>query len=372
MRGMRRLLFTLLIAAPLHAQIERTTVLKLPGMESVEVRKDLAYDGDRKLDLYRPKGGEVVPLVIFLNGVGVRELKEWGQYTSWPRLAAVRGMAAVTYETTGDAMLPQAEALLAFARAHAAEWKIDPARIAVWACSANSRVGTAFVAAHDELRAAVFYYGLMENAPKNTTTPVFVARAGLDAPNLNQSIDRWVAQAVALDAPVTLVTYPEGPHAFDIDTDTPESKRIIAQTLDFLQFHLTTAPTPRREPMTLAQLQRLIAEQGIARGVARLQELAKTNRNAFVLQERSLNSFGYGFLSERKYAEATAILELAAALNPDSANAQDSLADAYEAAGRKADAIAASRRALQLLDKAPDRSRAAIRASAEERLKRLE
>lgn len=369
---MRRLLFALLIAAPLQAQLERTAVLKLPGMESVEVRKDIVYDGDRKLDLYRPKGDKTLPLVIFLNGVGVRELKEWGQYTSWPRLAAVRGMAAITYETTGEAMLPQAEAVLAFAKAHAAEWKIDPARIAVWACSANARVGTAFVASHDELRAAVFYYGLMEAAPKNSTTPVFVARAGLDAPNLNQSIDRWVAQAVTLDAPVTLVTYPEGPHAFDVDTDTPESRQIIAQTLDFLQFHLTTAPTPRREPMTLAQLQQLIAGQGIARGMARLQELAKTHPTAFVLQERSLNSFGYSLLAERKLAEATGILELVAAMNPVSANAYDSLADAYEAAGRKADAIAASRRALQLLDKAPERSRAAIRTSAEERLKRLQ
>lgn len=365
---MRRLLVALLLAAPLYAQLERPIVVRA---EAKAVRRNIVYDGERKFDLYRPNATETLPLVIFLNGVGRPDLKEWGQYTSWPALIAARGMAAISYETSGSDVLAQTEALLKYVRAHAAELKVDPRRIAVWACSANSRMGTALVAAHDELRAAVFYYGLMENAPKNITTPVYVARAGLDSLALNDSIDRWVAQAVALDAPVTLVTYPEGLHGFDIENDTPESRRIIRETVDFLHHHLTTAPTPRKEPMTLAQLQRLIRDSGIERGLARLGELAKTSRNAFVLQERSLNALGYSFLAERKLAEATALFEFVIATYPDSANAHDSLADAYEAAGRKADAIAASERALQLLEKAPERSRQAIRQSAEERLKRL-
>lgn len=364
---MRRLLLALLIASPLYAQLELPTVVR--AKVQPEVRKNIAYDGERKLDLYRPRGAaEALPLVIFVNGVGRPDLKEWGQYTSWPALAAERGLAAITYETTGNDMLPQHEALLKYVREHAAELKIDPRRIAIWACSANARSGTAFLAAHDELRAAVFYYGLMEAAPKNITTPVYVARAGLDAPNLNQSIDRWVMQAVAIEAPVTLVTYPEGVHAFDIDNDTPESKRIIDDTLDFLRHHLTTAPTPRKEPMTLAQLQQLISEKGIAAAVARLKELKP---DAYVRQERALNALGYGLLGERKLAEATALFTFITETYPDSANAQDSLADAHEAAGRKAEAIAASERALALLEKAPERQREGIRASAQERLKRL-
>ena len=69
--------------------------------------------------------------------------------------------------------------------------------------------------------------------------------------------------------------------------------------------------------------------------------------------------------------EATALLEFVATTYPESANAQDSLADAHEAAGRRAEAIAASERALALLEKAPERSREGIRRAAEERLKRL-
>jgi dienelactone hydrolase len=367
---MRKLLLLLLLAMPLAAQLEKPVVLRLDGMDSVDVRKNVAYDGERKLDFYRPANAATVPLVIFLNGVGRPDLKEWGQYTSWPRLAAARGMAAISYETSGRDVAPQTDALLRYVRDHATEWKIDAKRIAIWSCSANVRLGTAMLASRDDLRAAVFYYGLMETAPKNIVTPVLVTRAGLDALPLNNSIDRWVAQAVELDAPVTLITYPEGLHGFELDNDTPESRQIVMQTLDFLQFHLTTEPTPRKEPMTLAQLQRLFAENREA-ALSRLKEIRRTHPNAYVLQERTLNSLGYALMSDQKFAEAVAILELVAATYPDSANAHDSLGDAYEAAGRSADAIRESERALALLEKVPGPQSEAIRRSAEEKLARL-
>jgi dienelactone hydrolase len=367
---MRKLLLVLLLATPLAAQLEKPVVLRLAGMDDVDVRKNVLYDGDRKFDFYRPKGAGTLPLVIFLNGVGRPDLKEWGQYTSWPRLVAVRGMAAISYETTGNDVAPQTGALLRYVREHAGELKIDPKRIAIWGCSANVRLGTGLLASHDDFRAAVFYYGLMEIAPKNILTPVLVTRAGMDALPLNSSIDRWVAQAVEIEAPVTLITYPEGLHAFELENDTPESRQIVAQTLDFLQFHLTTAPTPRREPMTLAQFQKLFASDRAA-ALARLKELRGTHPDAYILRESILNGLGYALMSDNKPAEAVAILELVAATYPDSANAHDSLGDAYEAAGRPADAIRESERALALLDKVQGRQRDAIQRSAEDKLTRL-
>jgi uncharacterized protein HemY len=177
---------------------------------------------------------------------------------------------------------------------------------------------------------------------------------------------------VTAEAPVTFVTYPEGVHGFELEQDTPESRQIITQTLDFLQFHLTNERTPRKEPMTLAQLQALVTGSGIERAVARLKELRQTHPDAYVLQERSLNSLGYSLLGDNKTGDAVLILELVAAMNPDSANAHDSLGDAYEAAGRAADAIRVSRRALELLDMASPQQREAIRRSAEEKLQRLQ
>jgi tetratricopeptide (TPR) repeat protein len=357
---MRHLLLVLLFALPVLAQTEEPVVLKLPGMDRVEVRKDIAY-GEHKLDLYRPANAKgALPVVIFVNGIDRAELKEWGQYTSWPRLAAVRGMAAVTH--TGDL-----NALLTAIKANAGEWGLDAKRIAIWACSANGRVGTATLANNDELRAAVLYYALMETPPKNVTTPVLVARAGLDALTLNASIERWLAQALTLEVPVSFVNYPEGRHGFELVDDTPESRQIVEQTLDFLQHHLNTAPTPRKEPMRLSELQALGADAA----VQRLHELRKTHPTAYVLQEQVLNSLGYSLLAGKKTAEAVRMLELAAAWYPDSANAHDSLGDAYEAAGRTAEAIKESERALQLLDKAHPQRREGIRASAEEKLKRL-
>jgi acetyl esterase/lipase len=363
------LLLCVLATTTLLAQTE-TAVLKLPGMEKVDVRTGLRYDGERTLDLYRPPNAHATwPLVIFVNGVGLPDLKDWGQYTSWPRLAASRGMAAITYQTNGEGAAAQTAALLKYVREHASELKIHPDRIALWACSANVRVATALIAEQD-FRAAALWYGIMSNPPKRPDIPVFVVRAGLDTPAINDSIDRWVAQAVALEAPVTLISYPQGPHGFDVLTDTPESRAIIGQTLDFLHFHLHN-PRPTREPLTPAQLSRLIAESGIDAGLARLAELRKSHPNAAVLQEQSLNFLGYGLLNQNKPADAVKVLELAVAMNPDSANAHDSLGDAYEAAGRAAEAIAASEKALALLEKTPEGRRAGIRESAEGKLKRL-
>ena len=376
---MRRLALLLLLGAPLVAQplpdlLRRTVVLKDPRAEKVEVRKNVAYDGERKFDLYRPPNASgALPVVIFLNGIGQPSLKEWGQYTSWPRLVAARGMAAISYETSGDDVAAQTEALLRYLRQHAAELKIDPKRVALWSCSANVRLGTALIASHaaDDFRAAVFYYGIVTTPPKHADLPVMVARAGLDTLTINDSIDRWVAQAVALDAPVTLITYPQGRHGFDVDDDTDESRAIIDQTLDFLEFHLTHPRAARTEPVSPAELQRVLRDRGVAALIARVTEVRKTHPNAIAIEEQTLNGLGYSLLAENKAGDAIAVFEHVAATFPRSANAQDSLSEAYEAAGRTAEAIAASERTLALLDSVTGGRRELIRRSAEERLKRL-
>lgn len=338
------------------------------------MRTNIAYDGDLKLDLYRPSEVDVLPVVIFVNGVALRALKEWGQYTSWPRLVATRGIAAITYQTvSGDSAEAETEALLKYVKEHAAALKIDPSRIALWSCSANVRVATSLLAKHpkDAFRAAAFYYGIMSTPPSHAEVPVFIARANLDMPMINDSIDRWSAEAVALDVPVSLVTYPQGLHGFDVRQDTAESRDIIRQTLDFLQFHLTNPRAPRTEPMRLADLRKLVADLSSAEAIARVKEIRKTHPDAFVLQEQVLNSLGYSLLAHKELAEAVKILEIAVALYPDSPNAHDSLGDAYEAAGRTADAIASSERAIAWLDKVAAERREGIRNSADDKLRRL-
>lgn len=364
----------LLLAASFAAAQPEVAVLKVAGMENVEVRKNVVYDGTRTLDLYLPPSTtKPLPLVVFINGVARLDLKEWGQYTSWPRLAATRGLAAISYQSDNDPLV-QTEALLRYVREHAAELHVDPKRIAIWACSANARVGTMLVAMHPptEFRAAAFYYGAMDTPPRHADLPLLVTRAGLDALILNSSIDRYVSDAIKLDAPITFITYPEGRHAFDLLDDTDESRRIINVTLDFLQHHLTAPLTARKRQLSPATLERMIDKDGIDKTIAALRELRKSDPSAIALQESTLNGLGYSLLDTKTMA-AVRIFELVVELNPDSANAHDSLGDAYEKAGDTAKAIAASEKALALLPKTggDEGRKASIKRSAEEKLRRL-
>ena len=72
--------------------------------------------------------------------------------------------------------------------------------------------------------------------------PLFVARAGNDQmPHLNETLDRFVLNALEGDLPVTLVNYASAPHAFDLFQDTEASREIVRQILAFLQFHLRSS-----------------------------------------------------------------------------------------------------------------------------------
>ena len=64
--------------------------------------------------------------------------------------------------------------------------------------------------------------------------------------------------------------------------------------------------------------------------------------------EGDLNAWGYRLLARQQAKQAIAVLQLAVQLAPHSANGHDSLAEAYEADGARAQAIAHYRRSLEL------------------------
>jgi hypothetical protein len=69
--------------------------------------------------------------------------------------------------------------------------------------------------------------------------PLFVARAGQDEnPGLNDTLDRFVADALSRNLPVTVTNHPAGPHAFDLLDDGPVTRRIIGEVLAFLRDNL--------------------------------------------------------------------------------------------------------------------------------------
>ena len=68
--------------------------------------------------------------------------------------------------------------------------------------------------------------------------PMFIARAGLDQATINQSIDMFVQEALAGNAPLELMNHPAGRHGFDILDDDERSREIIARAVAFAQVHV--------------------------------------------------------------------------------------------------------------------------------------
>ena len=69
--------------------------------------------------------------------------------------------------------------------------------------------------------------------------PIFVVRAGQDEiPTMNDSIDRFIAAALAANAPITFMNHPFGEHGFDNQNEDERSREIIRAAIAFMHTHL--------------------------------------------------------------------------------------------------------------------------------------
>ncbi len=104
----------------------------------------------------------------------------------------------------------------------------------------------------------------------------------------------------------------------------------------------STGPAPTQE---------MLAAEAAKSGFGQLQQVYEGMRKRdakFEIEESSLNEWGYALLRRKEPQAAIAVLKLATVLHPDSGNAYDSLAEAYESIQDKAQAISNYQRALQL------------------------
>jgi dienelactone hydrolase len=387
------LLITIL-TCPTFAQqsdvLKRATVYRLPEMDKAIVKSDVTFKtaGSEalKMDLYYPaahKSGSKRPAVIFLNGVGnpagpASKLKEWGQYTSWPRLIAASGMIAISHDSRQSDSSSDAADLIAYVRSNASSLDIDESRIGIWSCSANVRAAVPLVMQQDRgyIRAAVFYYGVMPGEPTRLDLPMLVVRAGHDVPGINKGIDAFAAKALAADAQLTLVNYVDGQHGFDLLDDNDQSREVIRQTLDFMKFHLskTSYEAARRAP-TPAQFLDTLTRQGAQKALWVYAEARKTAPDDVLFKENTLNAMGYELLQNGKTKDAIELFKINVASYPESANVYDSLSEAYEADGNKDLAVQNAEKALQFLGSenagVPDQLKAAIKEGSGNRIKKL-
>ncbi|HEU5368831.1 MAG TPA: alpha/beta hydrolase [Ktedonobacterales bacterium] len=250
-------------------------VYELPGMDRVEVRSDLIYksvDGQPLYaNVYAPPVSQrepdrLLPAVLFVG-------RQQTLYSSWGKLAAASGLMAVTFDYSPIGNYehlrePEQDVLdlLEFVRGQGARLGLDANRLGIWACSSPPVIGwrMALRDAPAYIRCLVCYYGalnlehlLTEADPPEvwdllreyslvkylsqrpqSLPPMLVVRAGRDHPLNNQSIDAFVAEALRQNAPIEVINYPEGRHAFDVLDNTDRTRQIIRRTLAFLQTHL--------------------------------------------------------------------------------------------------------------------------------------
>ena len=263
-----------------RTDIARTMVVyRIPGMENVPVRREVEYRkseaGALAMDLYYPpdlQSGARAPAVIIVAGyrdpgfeamLGCR-FKDMGSSVSWARLMAASGMVAITYTNREPA--DDLRAVLQHVRENAEDLQIDPQRIGLWASSGNVPLALWMLMEppREGLKCAALCYGLtldldgLTGVAEGAATwgyanpaagksigdlprdvPLFIARAGQDqTPHLSETLDRFVAKAIAANLPVTFVNHPEGPHAFDLFHDSETSREIVRRILTYLRFHL--------------------------------------------------------------------------------------------------------------------------------------
>ena len=115
--------------------------------EGTVVHRDLAYmvDGHprQKLDLYLPRQGDSLPLIINIHGGAFRMgSKEDGVPLEY--LARGYAVASINYRLSQHAVFPaqieDGKAAVRWLRAHANEYRLDPDRFAAWGASAGGHL----------------------------------------------------------------------------------------------------------------------------------------------------------------------------------------------------------------------------------------
>ena len=384
---------TLVISAFSQPVTERAIVYQVPAMSKVIVKENIEFkkvnDTSLTVDIYYPPAHDKkkkLPLVIFNNGVGLPDLPKWRVYRDWAKLMAVNNIIAVNYQSRRNNALEDGEALIDFMIQHATDHGIDPQKIGIWTCSANARTGMrlAHKSRPKDIRALVVYYGGPDSLGRlRQDLPTLVVRAGLDAQFINASIENFVDQSFKQDARVELINYVDGIHAFDVYTNTQEAKAVIQRTVDFMKNYLS-APLPLQSTLTLTnrnfmwlinnnRVEEALSEFRKARERYRADSTFQPFYNA-VIREDILNANAYTLLRGQRQKDALQLFQLMVESYPESPNAYDGLADAYEAVGDKSAALANAEKALQKLETVQNISpqfKEAIRRSASEKVQRL-
>lgn len=245
-----------------HEVTLKKAVLHIPGMEALETRTSefAAADGNPlPIRTYHPAAAAgPLPAVVLVEGypdprfaplLGCSFI-DMAWTISVAQLIAASGMVAVTYanrEPAGDL-----GALLAHLRSSGSALGIDSSRVGLWAASGNGPVAASASPLADCLVLSNAYICDLDGATHVADAartfgfavplecvlprvPTLVIRSGKDeTPGLNESLDRLIARALALNSPITVAHHPDAPHGFELIDDRERTREILREALAFL------------------------------------------------------------------------------------------------------------------------------------------
>lgn len=240
-------------AVPALSQSPRLSVVySLAGSGDVRVSNDLAYAPEKSahhlLDIYRPQTNDALPAVVLIHGAAPArgQLKNSAPFTSWGRLVAASGFAAITLNWDNPDAGDLAKAL-AYLRAQAQPLGLDMGRtcFVMFSAGVEPALSWALASPPEGLRCLVAYYGdhgraaeALAASATGGAVPVLVARAGRDEIIRDDHLQPFLAAAAQRGVSVQVETHPDGVHAFDLRNDDATSRAIIEATLSFLRANL--------------------------------------------------------------------------------------------------------------------------------------
>jgi dienelactone hydrolase len=246
-------------------------------------------------------------------------------------------------------------------------------------CGVNNAVRLA--SRHKEVRSlALLAGGADPDGIRYLTTnpwlPIFGAAAADDIYDRQfPQVMRWFVEVTG-NPRNRFVGYPDGGHGTEIFGPHPD---LVTQIVSWFTDTLITTPadpaatfTPRQTPVS--EFWALVNQPGGIEKATRLfHETRQRDPKAFLFPESIMNLLGYARLTGQEVDAAVALFTLNAEAYPASANAQDSLADAYAARGDTAQALAAEQKCLDLLpaDPADAQFKSRLQKAAEEKLAKL-
>lgn len=256
---------------------------------------------------------------------------------------------------------------------------VDKTRIGAGgaSCGVNNAVHLAI--RHAEVKTLVLLSGPVDDetiqfVEKNAWMPILSAASEEDGDML--STMRWL-MGFARNPQNKLLTYNGAGHGAEMF----KAEKGLPPTIE-AWYEKTLNENPSRDtakiaakPTPIEEFWNTLAKPGGATRAAKMfEEAKKKDPDVFLFPESAINMMGYQRMMDGKTKEAIEILKINVLAYPHSANAYDSLGDAYLADHQNELALEYSEKALKTLKDYPQ-ARAAmadgIRQSAEDKIKKL-